>query len=503
MKKLIPILLLLLIAVIFSFGGNCGGTEDSTDPTEEMGPDPGTPDTDFGTNGIVVHDNAAGGDGVDIGQSITPDSNGRILVVGWSENTVDQDMVIWRYNANGTLDTTFGGDVNPADGTPDGFIVYHNAAMGNFHDSGYSIIVDSNGKILVVGRSTGTLNDMTIWRYNSNGTLDTTFGGDVNPPDGIPDGFVFHNDTAGGNGDDWGSSIAIDANGKILVTGFSENTLDRDMVIWRYNANGTLDTTFGGDVNPVDGIPDGFVIHDNAAGGNLHDKGVSIHIDANGKILVSGNSRASSNDVTIWRFNSNGTLDTTFGGDVNPADGTPDGFFVHNDTAGGMNDDTGYSITTDTNGRIIVVGDAYNSAGNWDMVIWRLNTNGTLDTTFGGDVNPADGTPDGFVIHDNVAGGGGTDRGNSVAIDSSGRILISGTSLNNAADSDMIVWRFNADWTLDTTFDTDGIVIDDNVISGNDDQGTSITIDASGKILVTGSTSDGIDADMAIWRYNP
>ena len=497
LKRMLVIIVLLLSSSLFYIASNCGGGGD--------GPPSGTPDTTFGNSGFVVHDNAAGGNSHDSGFSITTDSNGRILVAGRSENNNDWDMVIWRYNDNGTIDTTFGGDVNPTDGTPDGFIVHHNAAMGNLHDVGYSIIIDSNSKILVAGGSTGSWSDMTIWRYNSDGTLDTTFGDDVNPADGTPDGIVFLHDTGGGNLDDWGNSIVIDANGNILVTGFSSGSSGNwDMVVWRFNSDGTLDTTFGGDVNPADGTPDGFVIHDNAAGGNGNDSGFSIHIDANGKILVSGKSRASSEDVTVWRFNSNGTLDTTFGSDVNPADGTPDGFFVHNDTAGGTGEDVGYAISTDTNGRIIVAGYARNSSGNNDMVLWRFTPNGTLDTTFGGDVNPADGTPDGFIIHDNVAGGSGSDMGLSVVVDGKGRILITGTSENTAGDSDMIIWRFNADGTVDTAFDTDGIVVDDNVNSGNSDAGTSITIDANGKILITGRTGGiGIDNDMVIWRYNP
>jgi uncharacterized delta-60 repeat protein len=117
------------------------------------------------------------------------------------------------------LDTSFNGT---------GFVVHDNAAGGNSHDYGHSIYVDSNGKIYVTGDSwnSSSKNDMVIWRYNSNGSLDTSFNGR---------GYVVHHNAAGGNSDDAGSSIYVDSNGKIYVTGWSENSSgDYDMVIWKY-----------------------------------------------------------------------------------------------------------------------------------------------------------------------------------------------------------------------------------------------------------------------------
>jgi uncharacterized delta-60 repeat protein len=120
--------------------------------------------------------------------------------------------------AKGVLDTSFNGK---------GIVVHHNAAGGNRNDVGYSIYVDSNSKIYVTGYSQNTNDDdMVIWRYNSNGTLDTSFGNG---------GIVVHNNAAGGNSDDEGYSIYVDSNGKIYVTGYSKNRNDNyDMVIWKY-----------------------------------------------------------------------------------------------------------------------------------------------------------------------------------------------------------------------------------------------------------------------------
>jgi uncharacterized delta-60 repeat protein len=306
-------------------------------------------------------------------------------------------MVIWRYNSNGTLDTTFNGT---------GFIVYNNAAGGNSADAGSSIYVDSNGNIYVTGYSwNGSNDDMVIWRYNSNGTLDTTFNGT---------GFVVHNNAAGGNGSDYGNSIYVDSNGNIYVTGYSWNGSNDDMVIWRYNSNGTLDTTFNGT---------GFVVHNNAAGGNGSDVGNSIYVDSNGKIYVTGYSWDGSNDdMVIWRYNSNGILDTAFNGT---------GFVVHNNAAGGNSSDSGNSIYVDNTGKIYVTGYSYNGS-NFDMVIWRYNSNGTLDNTFGNN---------GIVVHNNAAGGNGSDSGNSIYVDNTGKIYVTGSSYNGS-NFDMVIWKY-------------------------------------------------------------
>ena len=235
----------------------------------------GTLDTSFNDVGYITHNNAAGGDVHDYGVSIVIDSYGRILVTGWSWGSSNYDMVIWRYNSNGTLDTSFNSI---------GYVTHNNAAGGN--DAGRSIAIDSYGRILVDGYSdNGSNYDMAIWRYNSNGTLDTSFNGT---------GYATHNNAAGGNGGDSGSSITIDSYGRILVAGNSSNGSNYDMAIWRYNSNGTLDTSFNSA---------GYIIHNSAAGGNGDDQGHSITIDSYSRILVAGYSYNGSNDdMAIWRL---------------------------------------------------------------------------------------------------------------------------------------------------------------------------------------------------------
>jgi uncharacterized delta-60 repeat protein len=425
----------------------------------------GSLDTSFGADGVVVHDDAAGGSGSDSGFAIAIDAAGQILVAGHSDNARgDTDMVIWRYNTDGSLDASFGAD---------GVVVHDDAAGGSGYDGGSAISIDAAGQILVAGHSDNARGDtdMVIWRYNTDGSLDTSFGAD---------GVVVHDDAAGGSGYDRGSAISIDAAGQILVAGYSNNASDNsDMVIWRYNTDGSLDTSFGAD---------GIVVHDDAAGGSDDDRGSAISIDAAGQILVAGysNNASGNSDMVIWRYNADGSLDTGFGAD---------GIVVHDDAAGGRDDDRGSAISIDAAGRILVTGYSNNASANWDMVIWRYNADGSLDTSFGAD---------GIVVHNNAAGGNAYDSGSAIAIGAAGKILVAGYSENDVRiDEDMVIWRYNTDGSLDTSFGADGIVVHNNAAGGgDDDRGSAIITDAAGRILVGGRSDNARgDRDMVVWRY--
>jgi uncharacterized delta-60 repeat protein len=235
----------------------------------------GNSDNYFGNNGMVTYH----GGNWDSGKSIVLDNSSRILVCGnIRTDTTGDDLAIWRYMDNGSLDDSFGDN---------GVVTHHGAADGsNYHDQGEAITIDNRGRILVCGSSQGTNNyDLAIWRYMADGSLDHSFGGD---------GVVTHNGAAGGNSVDIGTSITLDNWGRIIVCGFSWNGNDYDMTIWRYNADGSLDKSFGND---------GVVTHHGAAGGNGDDKGHSVILDESGRIHVCGESNnGSDRDLALWRY---------------------------------------------------------------------------------------------------------------------------------------------------------------------------------------------------------
>jgi len=340
----------------------------------------------------------------------------------------------------GTLDTTFDSDG----------IVTTDIGSGN-HDDAQAIAIDSGGKIVVAGGRSG---DFALARYKSNGTLDTTFGtgGKVT--------------THIGSYDDDSYAIAIDSAGKIVVAGYSSNGSDRDFALARYKSNGTLDTTFGtgGKVTTPIGSGD--------------DYARAIAIDSAGKIVVAGYSHNGSNgDFALARYKSNGTLDTTFGtgGKVT----TP---------IGSNSDDYAVAMAIDSGGKIVMAGYSNNGADN-DFALARYNSNGTLDTNFG---------TGGKVTMDI---GSGDDYARAIAIDSGGKIVVAGYSYNgNYEEKDFALARYNVDGTLDTNFDSDGIVTTD-IGSSEDDIAQAIAIDSGGKIVVAGY-STGSNYDFALARYN-
>lgn len=353
----------------------------------------GSLDTTFSNNGMVKTDV---GTSYDYGSSVTVQIDGKILVAGSSRNAAgNDDFALVRYNTDGSLDTTFGGD---------GILT---TAVGTSTDNGNSVTVQADGKILVAG-SSNIPYDFALVRYNSDGSLDTTFSADGKVTTSI-------------GGFDSARSVTVQADGKILVAGYSDNGINYDFAIIRYNSDGSLDATFGST---------GVVT--TAIGAN-YEAAQSVTVQADGKILVSGYSKNTSDDFALVRYNSDGSLDTSFGGD---------GIIL---TTIGTGSDIGYSVAVQSDGKI-VVGGVSNNGSNTDFAMVRYNSDGSLDTTF---------SSDGKVT---TAIGTGSDVGYSVAIQADGKILLTGYSINGS-NSDFAVVRYNSDGSLDTTFSNDGILM--------------------------------------------
>src|SRR5215475_9667372 len=180
---------------------------------------------------------------------------------------------------SGTLDTTFGtgGKV-----TTD---------IAHSPDGAIAIVRQLDEKYVVAGNSyiNGHF-DFAVARYNSSGTLDTTFGtnGKVTTDLGSPY--------------EEATSVAVQSDGKIVVAGGAVFGLFNDFVLVRYNTNGTLDTTFG----------TGGKVITNLAGVSAQAYAVSVQRD--GKIVVGGQVNVDGGyDFALVRYNSNGTLDASFG----------------------------------------------------------------------------------------------------------------------------------------------------------------------------------------------
>jgi uncharacterized delta-60 repeat protein len=375
-------------------------------------------DPTFGGDGKVISELTSGTDSImDI--AIQPD--GKILAAGTSFG----DFAVARYNSDGTLDSAFGsGGVATAD-------------FDGFQDFGYAVALQQDGKIIVVGWAiVASAQDFGLVRFNSNGSLDTTFG---------TGGFVNTNfDT----GNDSAYDVAIQSDGKIVVVGDVAIGGLFEFGIARYNSNGSLDGSFGTG-GKVSNLPQGYA------------SGVAVQSD--GKIVAVGRIITGSDvDFAIARYNSNGSLDTTF---------NSTGEVITD--LGGM-DDNLEEVAIQSDGKIVVVGSSRPSS-DWDFAVARYNSNGSLDSTFGsGGAVITD-----FTLQD--------DGAFSVAIDSNSKIVVAGLAVINGNPEDTAVVRYNSDGSLDSGFGTGGKVTFD--YANSLDYAEALALHADGKIVVAGESA--------------
>ncbi|UCH13270.1 MAG: T9SS type A sorting domain-containing protein, partial [Bacteroidales bacterium] len=234
----------------------------------------------------------------------------------------------------------------------------------------------------------------------------------------------------------------------------------------RYNSDGSPDDSFG---------EEGRIILDF---GNMGDEYVfvSMALQQDNKIVVAGFSYVSDYDFTVLRYNENGTLDSLFGEDGKAVADIMD-----------SSDDRATSVVIQPDGKVIVAGwsGVFGVEGSgWDFGLARFNTDGTLDYSFGNE---------GTVLSDLC--NFWDDRPESVAIQSDGKILVAGCSYT-VGYSDFALARYNTDGTLDTTFNSSGIIITD-IGNSTYDNGIAMAVQDDGKIIIAGISGDNI----AIARY--
>jgi uncharacterized delta-60 repeat protein len=210
----------------------------------------------------------------------------------------------------GMLDTTFGAGQD--DGTPAGVV---STSLGNGDDMAEDLAVGADGTVTVVGnRNNGQSNDIVLVRYTTDGGFDVGFG--AGEDDGTPNGVV---NISLGDGNDFGTAVTAQADGKLLVAGYHEDGSSTNMVVIRVNADGTLDQSFG---IADDGTENGIV---NISLGDGNDIARDIAVQADGKIVVAGDSVTAdgSANIIVARLNADGSVDESFG---QSEDGTPNGF---------------------------------------------------------------------------------------------------------------------------------------------------------------------------------
>jgi uncharacterized delta-60 repeat protein len=371
--------------------------------------------------------------------------------------------------------------------TPAGFLesTFRNGGddiFGGYSNSTGPVAIQPDGKILV---GTATWIETVIdgeskfvsvfgaYRFDPTGAIDLSF---TNSPFSFPR-FIY----AGGGAlskpanNNYGyttPAMALQADGKIVLATRSKD--DNRMIVTRHNPSGTTDTTFG---------TNGYV-YTSTYPGHISTP-TSMGIQSDGKIVVAGNdtpSDQSTSDFTIVRYNTNGTLDTSFDGD-----GIARVNFV------GNSNDHANAMKIQADGKIVLAG--YSDLANYSnkFALARLNTNGSLDTSFG---NNGLVSTNFSVLRDDV--------GKDMVIQANGKIVVVGkTSIltNSYRTSKFGLARYNTNGSLDTTFGTGGLVTTSftghtNIVANN------VALQ-NGRILVAGYGYGGTTVTLLLARYNP
>jgi uncharacterized delta-60 repeat protein len=208
------------------------------------------------------------------------------------------------------------------------------------------------------------------------------------------------------------------------------------------------------------------------------DAGYSLALTLDEKIVVAGYSDTASNgtDFAVVRYLSNGSLDPAFNSTGK----------VLVDIGGAGHDDYCYNVAVQADGKVVMTGVRYTTTTAYDLVIVRLNENGSLDTTLNGS---------GMVVS---AIGSGNSTGGDVAVQPDGKIVVVGDAVG-PSNVDFLIARYNVDGTFDTTFRNTGKVLTD--FGSGDDFAYEVSLQADGKILVVGRAGDGSASGFGVARY--
>lgn len=304
-----------------------------------------------------------------------------------------------------------------------------------------AVALQPDGKIVAAGGAIDTpgggFEDFALARYNANGSPDTSFGSGGKTV------------TKLSNYQDRINDMEIGSDGKIAAVGFAENDASRvyEGVLTRYNANGSLDTSFGSGGKVTSSFGDR----------SFNPQAVVPQPD--GKIVIAG---VSGHDFVLIRYNANGSPDTSFGAGGKAVTDFDLGYESLNDLA------------VQPNGKIVAVGSSYTSDWrNENFALARYNANGSPDTSFDGD---------GKLTTDT---GSVEERANNVAIQTDGKIVVAGHSYigdNISGHRELALIRYNPDGSFDASFDGDGRLN----TPGAGEYAEDLLLLSDGKILVLG-----------------
>jgi uncharacterized delta-60 repeat protein len=337
-----------------------------------------------------------------------------------------------------------GGDLDPTFGT-------NGKVVTNFtgrEDVGYPMALQADGKIVVAG--TAGFARFALARYNTDGSLDTSFSGDGK----LTTDVTHRSDIAYG--------LAVQPDGKIVVGGSAG---DDRIALVRYTSEGSLDTSFSGNGKLTTDLT------------RYGDFAWSIALQPDGKIVAAGDAGVGGPNgrMAVVRYGSDGSLDTTFGGD---------GIVTTDFTS---HPEDGLAMLITPAGKIVVVGGNGFGLRNERFALARYKADGKLDTTFGGDGKV---TTD-FLPGPDVAFGVARQPDRSI-------VVVGGAGLGDG-NPQFALGRYDTHGSLDDDFGTDGKVTTD--FTPGDDDAYSVALRSDGDIVAAGQ-SGGPNPKFAVARYD-
>ncbi|MBM9606300.1 delta-60 repeat domain-containing protein [Desulfopila inferna] len=323
--------------------------------------------------------------------------------------------------------------------------------IANGNDQANAVLLLEDGRIVVAGTSeVDPAVEVAVVRYNSNGTLDTTFASDGKAT------FTL------GSGDDGANDLAITENGNIVVAGYLRETIggEKKFALFRITPSGILDIDFG-----ISGI---VTLRQEEYDGEAF----SVVIDSENRIVVGGVLRSEARNWAVAaRFLEDGTLDTSFG----------DGGFRRIVTE--EFNTTANFIAQNDDGSLILGGVKESDESPATAILFRLTENGDIDTAFGSN---------GEAVGDL---GENSQFFSGVFLEDFSLVAAGFTTVDERQS--ITTAKFSADGKLDSSYGTNGIAVND-LGPGNAGIAHSITALDDGSLLVIGEGENGDNTDIVL-----
>ncbi|MGE0082662.1 MAG: hypothetical protein AB7U81_15385, partial [Thiohalomonadaceae bacterium] len=384
---------------------------------------PGDVHADFGIAGGTFVEL---GSSNDVATAVALQADGKVVAAGCAQGASSQQAVV-RLDPEGMPDAAFGSGAIVAG--PEGCI--------------HAVVVQPDGKLVTAGELHRDGNKyFALTRYLPDGSVDPAFSAD--PVGG-----------AGG----WFEALALQQDGRLVAAGSVRDGSDTNLAVVRYESDGRLDSTFGSGGIVTTQLPD-------------DDWAQAVLVQPDGKILAggfNGNFSTGNYQLLLVRYNADGTLDSSFGGDGIVTTSIWSGFEIVKDMA--LLPDGGVIVLT------------YNYS---DFVLVRYRSDGSLDTGFGS----------GGVVTTNMTDG--EDRGEALGIQPDGKILVAGIG-SGSSERFLALARYHPNGTLDWDFGTGGKAL---MTFPNFLFVSSLALSPAGHVTIAGSYAvDGVDRDILVAQY--